>query len=137
MTRNKILRANPQESFICASCGTGVAPIQFGGQHRNHCPHCLSSVHMDIKAGDRRSSCRGVMEPISIYVQKDREWSLIHKCSKCNTIRTNRIAADDNEMLLVAMAAEPLMSLPFPSKTVLSNLKELSIRSGGEDVFTE
>ena len=92
---------------------------------------------MDIKAGDRRSSCRGVMEPISIYVQKDKEWSLIHKCSKCNTIRTNRIAADDNELLLVTMAAEPLMSLPFPSKAVLSNLKELSISSGGEDVFTE
>ncbi|WP_263422222.1 RNHCP domain-containing protein [Vibrio sp. B1FIG11] len=48
----------------------GVAPIKFGGQHRNHCPHCLCSVHMDIKAGDRRSSCRGIMEPISIYVQK-------------------------------------------------------------------
>ncbi|MCS0125324.1 hypothetical protein NDJ43_14380 [Vibrio alginolyticus] len=47
----------------------------------------------------------------------------------------NRIAADDNEMLLVAMAAEPLMSLPFPSKSVLSNLKEISISRGGEDVF--
>ncbi|NAW53847.1 RNHCP domain-containing protein [Vibrio sp. V41_P2S12T139] len=90
---------------------------------------------MDIKAGERRSSCRGVMEPISIYVQKNKEWSLIHKCSKCNTIRMNRIAADDNEMLLVAMAAEPLMSLPFPSKSVLSNLKEISISRGGEDVF--
>ncbi|MFA0086715.1 RNHCP domain-containing protein [Vibrio sp. 10N.261.51.F12] len=134
MTRNKILRENPQESFICASCSNGVAPIQFGGQHRNHCPHCLCSVHMDIKAGDRRSSCRGIMEPISIFVQKDREWSLIHKCSKCNTMRMNRIAADDNELMLVTMAVEPLISLPFPSKSVLSNLKKISISSGGEDV---
>ncbi|HBC3532267.1 TPA: RNHCP domain-containing protein [Vibrio parahaemolyticus] len=135
MTRNRTLRDNPNESFICASCGMGVAPIKFGGQHRNHCPHCLCSVHMDIKAGDRRSSCRGIMEPISIYVQKNKEWSIIHKCSKCNTIRTNRIAADDNELLLVTMAAEPLMSLPFPSKSVLSNLKEISIRKGGEHVY--
>lgn len=135
MTRTKTLRANPNESFLCASCGLGVTPIQYGGQHRNHCPHCLSSVHMDIKAGDRRSSCRGIMEPISIYVQKNREWSLVHKCSKCSTIRTNRIAADDNGFLLVTMAAEPMMSLPFPSKTILSELKQMSINKGSEYVL--
>ncbi|GLO63911.1 hypothetical protein MACH09_44190 [Vibrio sp. MACH09] len=90
---------------------------------------------MDIKAGDRRSSCRGIMEPISIYVQKSKEWSLIHKCSKCSTIRTNRIAADDNELLLVSIAAELMMTLPFPSKNVLSELKQLSISRGSEHVL--
>lgn len=136
MTRNNTIRQNPQESFICASCGQGVSPIIYGGQHRNHCPYCLCSVHMDIKAGDRRSSCRGIMQPIGIHVQKNQEWSLIHKCSKCKTIRTNRVAADDNELLLLTIAAEPIMSLPFPSKMVLTRLKHLSIESGSNNEYT-
>ena len=131
MTRTKTIRENPNESFICASCGKGVSPVIYGGQHRNHCPHCLCSLHLDIKAGDRRSSCRALMMPIGIYVQKNQEWSLIHKCSKCSTIRTNRIAADDNELMLITMATAPLASLPFPSKLVLNKLKNISIEHGG------
>ena len=135
MSRNKILHNNPHESFICASCGKGVSPLEFGGKHRNHCPHCLSSLHVDITPGDRRSSCRGKMEPISIYVQKNKEWSIIHKCTKCGTIRHNRIASDDNELLLLTISAEPLMSLPFPSKTIISTLHKLSIEKGSENVY--
>ncbi|MCF2875223.1 MULTISPECIES: RNHCP domain-containing protein [unclassified Tenacibaculum] len=134
MSRNKILRENPQESFICASCGKGVTPLEIGGKHRNHCPHCLSSLHIDITPGDRRSSCRGIMKPISIYVQKNKEWSIIHKCNKCNTIRMNRIAADDNELMLLTMSAAPLMSLPFPSSSIISTMHKLSLEKGGENV---
>jgi predicted RNA-binding Zn-ribbon protein involved in translation (DUF1610 family) len=68
MSRNKILRNNPQESFICLSCGKGVAALEHGGQHRYHCPNCLSSYHVDIIPGDRRSSCCGIMEPIGVCV---------------------------------------------------------------------
>lgn len=135
MSRNKIIRENPMESFICASCGKAVPPVEFGGKQRNHCPHCLSSVHVDITPGDRRASCRGIMKPISIYVQENKEWSIIHRCNKCKGIRQNRIAADDNELLLLTMAAEPLMSLPFPSKTMISTLHKLSLEKGGEDVY--
>jgi DNA-directed RNA polymerase subunit RPC12/RpoP len=137
MSRNKILRENPQESFICSACGKGVSPVEFGGKHRNHCPHCLSSLHLDITPGDRRSSCKGLMKPISIHVQKNGEWSIVHKCTKCNTIRLNRIAADDNELLLFALATKPLMSLPFPSKDLLATLFEISIDRGGEECVTE
>jgi predicted RNA-binding Zn-ribbon protein involved in translation (DUF1610 family) len=133
MTRNKIIRDNPHESFICVSCGKGVAPLEFGGQHRNHCPNCLRSFHVDIIPGDRRSSCRGTMEPIGIFVQKNKEWSIIHRCSRCRTIRVNRIASDDNELLLLTLAAEPLMSLPFPSKRIISTLHKLSLEKGKED----
>jgi hypothetical protein len=50
-------------------------------------------------------------------------------------MKLNRIAADDNELLLLTMAAEPLMSLPFPSKTMISTLHKLSLEKGGEDVY--
>lgn len=125
------------ESFICASCGKAVPPVEFGGNQRNHCPHCLSSVHVDITPGDRRASCRGVMKAISIYVQQNKEWSIIHQCTKCSSVKLNRIAADDNELLLLTMAAEPLMSLPFPAKTMISTLHKLSIEKGGEDVYNK
>lgn len=123
------------ESFICDSCGKAVPPVEFGGKQRNHCPHCLCSLHVDITPGDRRASCRGIMKPISIYVQKNKEWSIIHRCSRCKTMRLNRIAADDNELLLLTMAAEPLMLLPFPSQTMISTLHKLSREKGGEDVY--
>lgn len=133
MTRNKIIRNNPQESFICVSCGKAVAPLEYGGQHRNHCPHCLSSYHVDIIPGDRRSSCHGIMKPIGIHVQKNKEWSIIHRCSQCKTIKINRIASDDNELFLLTIAAEPLVSLPFPSKKIISTLHRLSLEKGKED----
>lgn len=75
------------------------------------------------------------MKPIGIHVQQNKEWSIIHRCTKCNTIRLNRIAADDNDLLLLTMAAEPLMSLPFPSNTILSTLRKLCKEKGGEDAY--
>ncbi|GFD80395.1 RNHCP domain-containing protein [Tenacibaculum sp. SSH1-16] len=137
MTRHKILRYNPLESFICEACGKGVSPLEHGGKHRNHCPHCLHSLHLDITPGDRRASCRGIMEPISMYVQKkSRESSIVHRCTQCKTIRVNRIASDDNELLLFTIATEPLLSLPFATKTIISTLHQLSREKGKENEYT-
>ena len=69
---------------------------------------------MDLKTGDRRSSCRGPMEPIAIGIQPNGEWSLVHRCTRCGMIRMNRIAGDDNEVLLISMALRPLARPPFP-----------------------
>ena len=82
--------------------------------NRNHCPHCLHSVHLDLRPGDRRSACRGLMIPVAVWVRDDGEWCLLHRCERCGTIRSNRIAADDNEVALLAVAARPLTRLPFP-----------------------
>ena len=41
------------EAFRCAVCGREVAPQGAGTRHRNHCPHCLSSLHLDDAPGDR------------------------------------------------------------------------------------
>jgi len=76
-----------------------------------------------MKIGDRRSGCRGIMEPIGLWVPEKREWSIIHRCRKCGFIRTNRIAGDDNEVTLFSLAARPLTQLPFPAEMVLEKIE--------------
>lgn len=100
------------ESFSCKVCGTWIAPEEAGSQHRNHCPHCLTSIHLDNHPGDRASLCKGIMDPIAVWVRKNGEWAIIHRCRSCGTIRSNRIAADDNTVLLLSIAMKPL-TLPF------------------------
>lgn len=53
------------ESFICKVCGRLVVPNGAGSDHRNHCPYCLSSQHLDIEPGDREADCGGTMEPVA------------------------------------------------------------------------
>lgn len=43
------------ESFTCKVCGRLVVPNGAGSDHRNHCPYCLSSQHLDIEPGDREA----------------------------------------------------------------------------------
>jgi predicted RNA-binding Zn-ribbon protein involved in translation (DUF1610 family) len=130
MNHHEFIHNIPSEPFICVSCGKEIESLEYGGRHRNHCPHCLSSCHIDIVPGDRKSTCLGTMKPIGIHVQKNGEWSLIHRCSKCGTIKINRTAHDDNELLLLTIAAEPMMSLPFPAKKIISTLQKLSVEKG-------
>ncbi len=122
MSRHNYSIQNSNDSFICRNCGLAVPPVEQGGYHRNHCPHCLWSLHVDLKSGDRRCACRGEMEPISVWVRSSGEWSVIHRCGKCGFIRSNRIAADDNERLLFVLAARPMTMLPFPAKDALEKL---------------
>lgn len=102
------------EHFTCKVCGAQVAPEEAGTQHRNHCPQCLSSVHVDHEPGDRASLCKGVMDPIGVWVRKNGEWALIHRCRACGALSSNRIAADDNPALLMSIAMKPLAAPPFP-----------------------
>ena len=60
------------ESFTCRNCGYPVVPAGAGSDHRNHCPNCLCSVHLDIEPGDRASDCGGLMEPVAVWVRKKR-----------------------------------------------------------------
>jgi ribosome biogenesis GTPase len=102
------------ESFTCQVCGSLVIPEGAGSRHRNHCPKCLSSIHVDIEPGDRASMCKGVMEPISVWVRKGGEWAIIHRCRICGELSSNRIAADDNPLLLMSIAVKALAATPFP-----------------------
>ena len=58
--------------------------------NRNHCPYCLSSQHLDNEPGDRAAACGGVMKPISVWVRKNGEWAIIHRCRVCGVLSSNR-----------------------------------------------
>jgi len=54
------------------------------------------------------------MEPIAIAVRGHGEWVLIHRCRGCDALVANRIAGDDNPLLLVQLAVQPIANPPFP-----------------------
>lgn len=100
--------------FRCKNCSQWVTDGGAGTDHRNHCPNCLHSSHLDNEPGDRDADCGGLMEPIAVWVRKGGEWALIHRCRQCGELSSNRIAADDNPLLLASIAAKPIASPPFP-----------------------
>ena len=112
------------DNFTCQVCGGWIVPEEAGSQHRNHCPQCLSSIHADKKAGDRKSLCKGIMDPIGVWVRKDGEWAVIHRCRCCGALSSNRIAADDNPMLLMSIAMKPLATPPFPLSQIATGTRQ-------------
>ena len=113
-THNGYVNTPCHEAFTCKNCNHFVLPEGAATSHRNHCPKCLASVHLDINPGDRASLCGGQMDPISVWVRKNGEWAIIHRCRLCGEISSNRIAADDNPTLLMSIAVKPLAMPPFP-----------------------
>ena len=111
-----------QESFTCKVCDRLVLPLGAGSEHRNHCPNCLSSLHLDQEPGDRAADCGGIMEPIGVWVRKGGEWAVIHRCRRCGALSSNRTAADDNPIMLLSIAMKPVAFPPFP----LERLEELA-----------
>jgi hypothetical protein len=97
-----------QQGFICRQCKLYVPcdPALAGVQNRNHCPYCLWSRHLDWRvAGDRLAGCRASMQPIGLTLKRSRnkyavardgELMLIHRCTICDKVAINRIAADDS-----------------------------------------
>lgn len=116
------------DSFTCTHCGRLVTPESAGSSHRNHCPNCLTSLHLDIEPGDRASDCGSIMEPVAVWVRKNGEWAIIHRCRRCGCFSSNRVAADDNPMKLMSIALRPLTQPPFP----LERIEELTALMAGE-----
>lgn len=104
--------AGPLPAFPCANCGRIVPADAPGTRHRNHCPHCLCSIHVDVTVGDRRSGCRSVMDPIALWVRDDGEWALVHRCRGCGKVNTNRLAGDDDVRVVREIARRLLSRLP-------------------------
>lgn len=117
-----------RDMFTCKVCGRPVAPDTVGSAHRNHCPNCLTSLHVDEEPGDRAADCGGQMEPIGVWVRKNGEWAIIHRCKRCGALSSNRVAADDNPMLLMSIALRPLAQPPFP----LERIQELTDLMAGD-----
>ena len=116
------------DSFTCKQCGRLVVSAGAGSDHRNHCPNCLSSLHVDIEPGDRASDCGSLMEPVAVWVRKNEEWGNIHPCRRCGKLSSNRVAADDNPMKLMSIAMKPLCEPPFP----LERIEEMTELMAGD-----
>lgn len=106
------------EAFVCKVCRRTVAAAGAGSAHRNHCPYCLTSKHLDVEPGDRAADCGGAMEPIAVWVRRGGEWALIHRCRVCGALSSNRVAADDNPVKLLSLAMKPVALPPFPLERV-------------------
>ena len=117
MTRDQRMGARPNRAhtFRCRHCGLDVPLDAPGTAHRNHCPTCLWSRHLDDDSpGDRAAECGSAMEPIAVCVRGDGEWVLVHRCTGCDELHINRTAGDDNPLTLLRLAVMPLARPPFP-----------------------
>jgi hypothetical protein len=54
------------------------------------------------------------MDPIAVEVRQGGEWAIVHRCTGCGILRTNRVAGDDRELALLALVLRPLANPAFP-----------------------
>lgn len=106
------MNRRPQSAdFTCIQCGYYVpGGWQVAGvHHRNHCPYCLWSRHLDLLTpGDRLAACKSPMQPIGLtmkpthnkYSPSGGEIMLVHVCVECCKLSINRLAADDDSQTL-------------------------------------
>jgi hypothetical protein len=118
--------------FTCMHCKQLISsdPVLSGVNHRNHCPYCLSSKHVDLlQSGDRMSACKSVMRPIGLswkhtrnkYGSSPGELMIIHYCQGCGSFSINRIAADDDTDLI--------MNLFYATIELKSDLRLLLVKA--------
>ena len=91
------------EAFQCAICKEQIPPL--GYTARDHCRHCLHSLHLDINPGDRSSTCGGVLLPVSLepHRKKSGVLQIVYKCEKCGVVRKNIVADDDDYNAILAL----------------------------------
>jgi hypothetical protein len=89
------VRANPihvDEAFTCGHCGRDV--VAGGRPVRDHCPHCLRSLHVDVVPGDRAAGCGGFLDPVRFEL--DHGQVVIHYCCRrCGYAWRGRSHPDD------------------------------------------
>ena len=99
------------DGFICSNCGFEVKPL--GSSSRDHCPKCLSSLHVDINPGDRANPCRGLLIPVQVLPDPKKGFIIVYRCQKCGATVRNKAAypakvqPDDIDLLI------KLTALPF------------------------
>ena len=81
------------EGFECKNCKKQVLPLKYTS--RDHCPHCLYSLHVDINPGDRQCVCQGLLRPVGLEKNK-KGYQIVYTCTKCGQTKKNIVAEDDN-----------------------------------------
>ncbi len=97
------------EGFVCAVCNAQVPPLKYSS--RDHCPKCLSSLHVDVLPGDRANACRGVLKPVQVLPDSKKGFIIVYKCEKCGETVRCRAALqgdcpDDMSLLIRLTRAE-------------------------------
>lgn len=80
-----------KEDFVCEKCKTKVK----GDGYTDHCPTCLWSKHVDISPGDRKASCKGMMEPSSVNIKGD-GFIIYYRCIRCGLENRVKSTSKDN-----------------------------------------
>jgi hypothetical protein len=134
--------------FVCMSCHNFVSAevVLSSVQHRNHCPYCLSSRHLDLyEAGDRLSACKARMRPVALtlkrtpkkYTQANRgELMLVHLCEDCGRVSINRFAADDDVATVLGIF-DNLCGLDAQTKSVLMKSGIIPLEAGDRHIVLE
>lgn len=133
--------------FICCNCGKWVKiSDDIGTAYRNHCPHCLTSKHLDKEfSGDRTSECGGCMLPIALTFKKEGkdkygkekkgELMVVSECADCGKVSINRIAADDEERAILKLLNESFKLSEEKNKKLSEQKIDIIKESDKEDVF--
>ena len=109
-------RNEQDQAFKCGHCRQFIGAPIAGGRQRNHCPNCLYSRHVDdTMPGDRKSTCGSIMKPVGLMSRRNGELVLIHECLGCGKQDPNRIAADDNPVLLETIPVVAGIGLDEPA----------------------
>ena len=137
-------------SFRCVHCRLDVSEDAPRTAHRNHCPTCLWSRHVDDdKPGDRDADCGSQMEPIGITVRAVKLYAELEKSAKTKldqnrhsrasivTLCTKRItgyrdgsldiAQNKNADLYLRSLASASSSQPYKVPTLAGTLKPASL----------
>jgi len=109
-------RRGGNEDFRCQHCHQpvgGANPDEIGTRNRDHCPACLWSVHVGAESEkDRQSDCRAGMQPAGLTTKGRGELAIVEVCTSCDTVRTNRVAGDDDTFALEKVYEASLAMLP-------------------------
>lgn len=148
--REKRLKLEEKKrGFRCWNCSQWVPFTEFmGTKHRNHCPFCLWSRHVDLeKPGDRKSKCQAGMRPIGLTFKhegvdkygrlREGELMLIHECTGCGKISINRIAADDSEDAILKVFEESQEIEPKKKNQLKSEGIEILQEEAREKILTQ
>lgn len=101
--------------FTCVRCGYEVTPL--GYTSRDHCPNCLTSLHVDVNPGDRANLCMGTMTPVDISFSNKKGIVIEYECDKCGEHHNNKAAEDDNFEIVLSVSNHTY-------KHLLKNLKK-------------
>lgn len=147
--REEKIKKTKKQDFKCCHCFRQVSYSKtIGTAHRNHCPFCLWSKHVDFKKpGDRKSNCKSKMMPIGLTFKqegidkygrkKQGELMVVHQCFKCKKISINRIAGDDMSKTIFKVLKNFKKINPEEIKQIEENNIKLLRQENKQEIFKQ